>query len=91
MINIFKIRKEERWLALGVFLYTLMLNVLVIIKYYDRFSKLSKNYRSLFVKTFHISGYDPLPPLSASRRAIRTASSSTSTSTTASGSGVSRT
>lgn len=60
MINIFKIRKEERWLALGVFLYTLMLNVLVIIKYYDRFSKLSKNYRSLFVKTFHISGYDPL-------------------------------
>lgn len=60
MINIFKIRKEERWLALGVFLYTLMLNALVIIKYYDRFTKLTNNYRSLFVKTFHISGYDPL-------------------------------
>ena len=60
MTNIFKIRKEERWLALGVFLYTLMLNALVIIKYYDRFTKLSNNYRSLFVKTFHISGFDPL-------------------------------
>lgn len=60
MVNIFKIRKEERWLALGVFLYALILNVLVIIKYYDKFSKLSKNYRSLFIKTFHISGYDPL-------------------------------
>ena len=59
-MNIFKIYKEERWLALGVFLYTLMLNVLVIIKYYDRFTKLSDNYRSLFVKTFHISGFDPL-------------------------------
>ncbi len=60
MKNIFKIKKEERWLALGVFLYTLMLNALVIIKYYDRFTKLSDNYRSLFVKTFHISGFDPL-------------------------------
>ena len=60
MTNIFKIRKEERWLALGVFLYTLMLNALVIIKYYDRFTRLSNNYRNLFVKTFHISGYDPL-------------------------------
>lgn len=60
MINIFKIKKEERGLALVILLYTLVLNALVIIKYYDNFSLLSDNYRRLFLKIFNISGFDPL-------------------------------
>lgn len=60
VFDIFKIKKEERtsaWIALCVAIF---LNALTIIKYYDSFSKLSNNYHKLFVKAFHVAGFDPL-------------------------------
>jgi len=60
VFGIFKIKREERWLSLLMFLYVTILNGLVIWKYYDRFSVVSENYRRLFVKFFRISGFDPL-------------------------------
>ena len=57
---IFKIKREERWMALVAFLAITALNVLCIIKYFDSFSRIVDNYRKLFVSTFHISGFDPV-------------------------------
>ena len=60
VFDIFKIRKEERgaaWVALLVFV---LLNALTIVKYYEPFSKFSDSYHRLFVKTFHVAGFDPL-------------------------------
>ena len=57
---IFKIKREERWMALAAFLAITALNVLCIIKYFDRFSQITDNYKKLFVGTFHISGFDPV-------------------------------
>lgn len=60
IFGIFKIKKEERWLALAALLYAVLLNAIVIWKYYDKFSVVSDNYHKLFVRTFRISGFDPL-------------------------------
>ncbi len=58
--KIFKIKKEERWMALVAFLVITALNVLCICKYFDKFTQISNNYKSLFVHNFHISGFDPV-------------------------------
>ena len=60
VFDIFKIKKEERWGAIVALVVALALNALTIAKYYDQFSKLSDNYHKLFVKTFHVAGFDPL-------------------------------
>lgn len=60
VFDIFKIKKEERGAALIAFLTFVLLNTLTIIKYFDKFASLSDNYHNLFVKTFHIAGFDPL-------------------------------
>lgn len=57
---IFKIKHEEKWLAVVALLYIVLWNALVIYKYADRFFEISNNYYRLFVRTFHISGFDPL-------------------------------
>ncbi|WP_081657626.1 DUF6080 domain-containing protein [Prevotella sp. AGR2160] len=57
---IFRVKKEERWLALCAMVYTLFFNTLVVLKYWDRLHLLAKHYFKLFVDTFHISGFDPL-------------------------------
>lgn len=67
VFGIFRIRKDERWMALAASLVFIALNALVICKYFDKFSVLSKNYHSLFVKNFHISGFDPLTYEAVSR------------------------
>lgn len=59
-LDIFKIRKEEKWSALIALLVCIALNALTIIKYNDKFSQLSDNYHKLFVKAFHVAGFDPL-------------------------------
>lgn len=59
-LDIFKIRKEERWSALVALLVCIALNALTIIKYNDKFIQLTDNYHKLFVKTFHVAGFDPL-------------------------------
>ncbi len=60
LFHIFKIKREERWMALGAFLMITILNALCIYKYFDKFIQVSDNYKSLFTHTFHISGFDPI-------------------------------
>lgn len=58
--RIFHIRREERWPAMVALLYIVTLNALVIGRYIDRFTAISDNYSRLFVRHFHISGFDPI-------------------------------
>lgn len=60
IIELFKIKREERMPALAALLLSAALNALVIYAYYGKFSRLCGNYKWYFVKNFHISGYDPL-------------------------------
>lgn len=57
---IFRIKRGERWQALGALLYILLWNVLVIAKYADKLTAITDNYARLFTRTFHISGFDPM-------------------------------
>lgn len=59
-LNLFKIRHEERLLTLVSTIVFGILNMLTVAKYYGSFSQLSDHYGKLFVRTFHISGFDPL-------------------------------
>ena len=60
MIELFKIRRNERWMSLVVLLVLTALNSLTIIRYHEQFSKLCDNYSKLFIGQFHVSGFDPL-------------------------------
>lgn len=56
----FGIRREERVTAIVILLLLIALNALVVLKYYDRFTPLTKYYWPLFIHNFHISGFDPI-------------------------------
>lgn len=56
----FKIRREERWLALAVVLVFVVLNMLTIYKYGDLFMRPADDYWKLFIGRFRVSGYDPI-------------------------------
>ena len=58
--DIFKIRKDERWLAMVSVVVFSFLNFLTVNMYWGRFSVLSDHYHRLFVRWFRISGFDPL-------------------------------
>lgn len=58
--DIFGIRRDERWAALLVMVLLLVLNGLVIARYYDLFTPLRESYWGTFVKNFFISGFDPI-------------------------------
>ena len=60
IFDIFKIRKDERWLAIVSALIFSFLNFMTLYMYWGRFSALSDNYHRLFVHWFKISGFDPL-------------------------------
>lgn len=60
IFSAFKIRREERTMAWCVVLAMAALNALTICRYYDDFIRISDNFRSLFVKKFLVSGFDPL-------------------------------
>jgi hypothetical protein len=58
-MNIFKIYKEERWVALLTLLFLLCLNWMLISSYPDSFTKGGTlGYWSIFSKNFRVSGYD---------------------------------
>ena len=59
-MRMFKIRREERWLALTVVLVFALLNALTIYKYGDLFMKPVEDYWNLFIGRFRVSGYDPI-------------------------------
>ena len=60
IFDIFKIRKDERWLAIVSALIFSFLNFMTVYMYWGRFSALADNYHRLFVRWFRISGFDPL-------------------------------
>lgn len=60
LLHLFRIRRDERWAALAALAYVVTLNALVIHRYASRFMALTDNYHRLFIRTFHVSGFDPL-------------------------------
>lgn len=60
IFDIFKIKKEERWLALGIFLALAILNGVVIAHYADTFTLVTDDYYKNFIRHFCVSGFDPL-------------------------------
>ena len=60
ILRIFAIRREERMLATVLLLLLLALNAIVIAHYYSLFTPLQKYYWPLFIRNFHISGFDPI-------------------------------
>ena len=60
VFDIFRIKGEEKWSAIIALFVAIVLNALTIIKYNNQFSQLSENYHKLFVKAFHVAGFDPL-------------------------------
>ena len=58
--RIFGLRCEERLFAAVMLLMLVAMNSLVIIKYFDRFTPLTKYYWQLFIRNFQISGFDPI-------------------------------
>lgn len=60
LFGIFRVKREERWPALLMLVYIIALNALTVIRYGNEYLQLSDNYNKLFVRTFHVSGYDPL-------------------------------
>ena len=57
---LFRIRKDERWPALVVFLYLIGLNALAISQHFEAFTHALKGgYYMHFMKDFGLSGYDP--------------------------------
>lgn len=57
---IFRIKREERWVALGSLLYGVLANALVLCAYWLDLSPVVDNYRKVVIRVFHISGYDPI-------------------------------
>ena len=60
IFDIFKIKKEERWLALGIFLALAILNGVVIARYVGTFTLVTDDYYKNFIRHFCVSGFDPL-------------------------------
>ena len=60
ILRMFKIRREEWWLALAVVLVFVVLNMLTIYKYGDLFMRPADDYWKLFIGRFRVSGYDPI-------------------------------
>lgn len=60
IIEIFRLRREERWPAAAALVLTVALNVLAVYKYYGLFSNTGRGYWNVFVDNFRISGFDPI-------------------------------
>lgn len=60
IFDIFKIKKEERWLALGIFLALAILNGVVIARYAGTFTLVTDDYYKNFIRHFCVSGFDSL-------------------------------
>lgn len=59
-LRILKIKREERWLMLFVFVFLAGFHALLIYKYYDMFTPIKRFYWPLFIRNFHVSGFDPI-------------------------------
>ena len=52
VFDIFKIRKEERWLALVIFLMLAVLNSFIIARYAGAFTQITDDYYKNFIRHF---------------------------------------
>ena len=59
-LQLLRIRRDERWLALSAAVVLTALNAMVILRYFDKFTPLVKYYWPLFIHNFHVSGFDPI-------------------------------
>lgn len=60
ILNLFKIRKNEKFPVLIMFILFTIINSLVVYKYYDIFTRTYTYYKNIFVHYFQISGFDPI-------------------------------
>lgn len=60
IFRIFKIKREERWLALFIALLLLFFNGLMVAHSYESFTQVSPNYYDVIIHHFRLSGFDPL-------------------------------
>ena len=60
IFDIFRIKKEERVSALGIFLALAILNGVVIARYAGTFTLVTDDYYKNFIRHFCVSGFDPL-------------------------------
>jgi hypothetical protein len=58
--DLFRIRKEERWIALAALAVIITLNVLMICAYFNAFAYAPGDGWKTFVSVFRVSGYDPI-------------------------------
>ncbi len=57
---IFRIKRDERWVALAALIYGLLANALVLCAYWLDLSQITGNYKKVVTRVFHISGFDPI-------------------------------
>jgi len=60
VFSIFKIKREERWPALTIVVYFLVMNVIELLHYATPLTKFYKHYGQMFGKYYHVSGFDSL-------------------------------
>lgn len=60
IFDIFRIRREERMGALFMLFVLTLFNALVVYKYYELFTPIRNTYWPLFIRNFHVSGFDPI-------------------------------
>ena len=60
IVNIFKLRGEERVPAFVAFVYFALLNAVNVCAYWTEFGAVGCNYHKLFVSKYIVSGFDPL-------------------------------
>lgn len=60
ILDIFRIRRAERWPVAVAAAYFVILNVINVSVYWYSFSVPAKYYHRLFVHNYHVSGFDPL-------------------------------
>ncbi len=60
IFHIFKIKKEERWIASFILLVLAVLNGMVIARYAGDFTQITDDYYKNFIRHFCVSGFDPL-------------------------------
>ena len=60
IFRMFRVKKEEALPAIVALLVYVFLNALVVMRYADEFTGVTRNFWKHFVNSFHISGFDPI-------------------------------
>jgi len=59
ILQLFSLKKEERWPAAVMLMVLVFFNTLIIIHYHHYFSVVNRGYWSIFFNHFKLSGFDP--------------------------------